>query len=222
MANYDSQDLKSRLIEMLALPTDDTGAIVSQQLGTTDAALYRNLSTAESDVQSDVAMRVPHALIAAPALLTSADGGKTYPYVDAAGTTVAAQGYMRVFTRLEDIPDSPLVEGVDYTNEGTKLRIPNNLTWTYSTGPYVQMIAATVPLSASVNPTLPSYMLMAVVYQAAVNFCQSGGKRDPSQFEKRYNDEITKLCLMYHSQVAPQGLSWGRTGHVRTLRWGGR
>ncbi len=221
MAQYDGPEMLSRLIEMLRLPVDDSGVVVSQETGTSNAALYRNLSTADADVMIDLAARVPWAIRADPILLTSADGSKTYPFVDINGTTVSnVMGHVGVFIRLEDIPDYPLIEGRDFIIENAKLRIPHNRTWPYATGPYVQLVPEPIAVDATHSPVSPVNARNAVLALAAKNFCMGGGKRDWREWKELYEEELAQVCLMYHTQVQRQGNAMGAPALTRQRMFG--
>ena len=209
MTAYDSADMLSRLIERLRLPVDDTGAVISQEAGwgsSTTAyktSLYRLLTEAEAQIVQYLAPRIPHWFITAPLLLTSSDGGYTYPIKDNNGTQIYAVGVMRLYVRLADIPHSPLVEGIDYTLEGNLIRMPANRTWTFSDGPYVQPTNETVALSDSVNPTIPIRCRDAMVAYAAAEFCAQGGMRDPALHQQKFAGEMSAICLEARTAMGP-------------------
>ena len=222
MAAYDGPEMLSRLVEMLRLPVDDNGVVVSQETGTSNAALYRTLSTADADVMIDLAARVPWAIRADPILLTSSDGSKTYPFVDINGTTVSnVMGHVGVFIRLEDIPDYPLIEGRDFIIENAKLRIPHNRTWPYATGPYVQLVTEPIAVDATHSPVSPMNARVAVLALAAKNFCMGGGKRDWRVWKEMYDEELAQVCLMYHTQVQRQAGGAYSAGISRIRLMGG-
>ena len=221
MSSYDSAECLSRLIERLRLPVDDTGAVLSQEPGTSTASLYRLLSEAESAILDYIAARVPSALISAPILLTSSDGGYTYDMKDGNGTVVYAQGHVRVYVRLEDIPSAPLTEGVDYTLEGDLLRVPNNRTWSFANGPYVQAVNDPIALSASVNPTIPVRARDAMIAYAAAEFCDQGGIKDPSPHRQKYQSELLGLMTTYRNAAGPANHQSMRGSATRRQMWSG-
>ena len=226
MANYDSPDCLSRLIERIRLPVDDAGNVVSQEAGWTAStyktSLYRLLSDAESQIVQFLAPRIPHWFISAPILLTSADSNYTYALKDANGTQIYAIGNMRLYVRLEDIPHSPLIEGQDYTLEGNLIRIPSNRAWPFSTGPYVQSTNETIALSDTVNPTIPIRTRDAMIAYAAAEFCAQGGIRDPSPHQSKFAGEMAAICLEARTAMGPsRHAGLGGSVSARGLRMGG-
>lgn len=201
MANWDSADLLQRLIDLLRLPTDDSGNLVTQD--TTTTKLYRYLSDAQQTTYNDLNARIPRAFIGAPVLLTSSDGGYTYPIKDSTGATIYASGSSKVYARLEDIPDRPLIEGYHYTLEGDLLRIPHNRTWAFSTGPYIQPATEPVAITASQGLTLPTLCGPMILNKAAEMFSREGGLRDWTPYQETYANELASVCLRFNSAVWP-------------------
>lgn len=198
---------------------DDTGAVLSQETGTSPTALYRLLSTAEADCYIDLAAVVPWALRGAPILLTSSDGGYTYNFVDANGTTITATGFVPIYMQKADIPDIPLVEGWDYLVEGTRIRTTRNIPYPFSDGPWVQLINDPIALSATGSPTLPANARLMLVYRAATLFARGGGKRDWRVYDEMYDEEYKAVCMAYHSQVRTQGTNLA-TDRIGTMYGG--
>ncbi len=96
---------------------------------------------------------------------------------DANGYAISPMGSTKIFTSLNDIPDSPWVEGVDYLNEGTQIRIPNNNT--YSGTLYWRGITPPGPISgsASQQPALfPEASRELIALRYAYNFGTEGNR----------------------------------------------
>lgn len=158
------------------------------------ADLYDFLRDGENRVKHDLGAVVPEILYNAPTLLTSADGGYTYPFgTDGGSNAVAPIGLVRVYPSKAHIPFEPLVANVEYVFEGTRIRMTQNVPVTYSDGPYAQWIAPTLAIDGSSNAfTLPVQLRMAAIHDACVRYARSGNIQDASQYEANYQEEIQR------------------------------
>lgn len=71
---------------------------------------------------------------------------------DSNGYPISPMGKTGIYTQLSSVPDWPWREGVDYLNEGTQIRIPNN--GTYAGTLYWRGITPPPDISASSQPVL--------------------------------------------------------------------
>jgi hypothetical protein len=203
MALYDSADLLRRCADYFNRPTDD------EKFGTT--FWYDRLTEAQAFVYGRVAAHCPQLLIGAPTLLTSSDGGVTYPFgTDTNGyamTPLYVEVYARVNGRelLATTYDGP----GDFVIEATQIRMPNNRARALTSGPYARYIAPPGAISASSEPTFtPAMDRMLLVWKALELACTVEGARDPmpyaSQFAMAWGDCLTKWKTQYSTQWASE------------------
>ena len=175
-----------------------------------DANKYVRLAEAQNEVIQDIAALYPYCLYRSggPTTLTTSDN-KVYTFGND-GNSENAQGpigHVAVFRNLEDYPDNPLIEGIDYLNEGTQIRIPNNRTeqstlyWTGITTP--------ADITASVEPTLrPAPARILIVIKAVKNFAEEGDQLPTlaASMERRYAQEFGKWMLVFRTQFRKGGV----------------
>lgn len=163
MAAWDSSDLLSRFRLHTRTPPAST-------IFPTDANAYTFLTSAAVVVESRIQAVAPKALIAAPTLMVTADGGKTYTFgTDADGNNIVPMGTVDIYPDLVSVPNVPLTEWQDYITEGDKIRIPNNSTRTFSAGgPYARFITPTLQISAGVAPLLKPVQARELIVWEAV------------------------------------------------------
>lgn len=124
-ATWDSAYLLKMFNRKAGRPTTDA---------ITDALKYERGSEAQNRVVALMSAACPKSLyphVAAssmPTLTLSADGKVGTFGTDANLYAKFPMGKGGIFASLDDIPSSPLVEGVDYMNEGTQIRGLNNTT----------------------------------------------------------------------------------------------
>ncbi len=151
---WTSADLLSRFNAMAGRPDADS---------ITDATKYQVLSDAQETVLSRIAAICGKQQNAAPQAMTTSDGGYTWQFgTDAEGYALYPLG-AKVYPFLTAVPDYPWTPGLDYLDEGTQIRMPNNLQWT---GPlYWYGVVSGSPLSASMQPVLqpPSTRILIVI-----------------------------------------------------------
>lgn len=190
---YQSADLLALFNAYAARQT--TGDVI------TDADKYARLARAQNVVIEDLAARIPepqysHAAYGSTPTLTTSDNQVFTFGTDLNSDASFPIGKLNIYASLSAIPDTPLVEGVDYLWEGTQLRIPNNGTYTGTL--YWRGIAPVQALSASVQPTLlPPPARVLIVYEAVRAFA-SEGKRDmelAGQMAQEYGLAFSRWCL---------------------------
>lgn len=185
MALYDSATLLSDLKFQLMRPDTDQAY--------SDAQLYRLLTLAQVDVVNSVAAQFPRALMEAPTLMTSADGGLTYTVdaLDADGEAVQPFGHAEVYAKLNggELYGSTYGAGEqDVVFEGGRIRLPGARARTFSAGPYIRYVKPCPDISASSEPVLqPKDARILIVYRALVLAQSRGGLRDTSWARELYD-----------------------------------
>lgn len=161
MSLYDSQDLVRRLKVRLNRPATDEAFTVS----TADDVYYDALTEGQDRLTKLLGTYVPDAVWTVPTAITSSDGGETFGFgTDTDGAAIFAFGHFVVYDAEENIPDWPLSVGVDFSVEGTVLRVPNNGTRTGSL--YVQYAAPSNIISSATQPTVPKFARAALLTEA--------------------------------------------------------
>lgn len=215
MASYDSADLLAQFKELAGLPTATE---------ITSASIYARLARAQLEVIEDIAGIYPNCLYrtTGPAALSTTDS-KVFTFgTDGSGYAVAPMGFVRVFRSLGDYPDNPMLPGIDYLDEGTQIRIPNNRT--ESSTLYWQGIATPTDISASQEPALrPAPARRLIVIKAVETFGREGGSRYDmaDDCERLYAREFGKHMLVWKTRFTGGGAllvtdKWG--GATDTLR----
>lgn len=197
MAVYDSAALLTMFYRQIRQPTNADFPTA------TDGYAY--LTQGQLSTMADIVRRAPYAMKAAPVQLTTADGGFTYTFgTDSDGNNLYPVGDLGIFRQQTDIPDFPMVEGVDYLLEGDKIRFPNNRPFSGSTAPYWYGTVMSYQVSASSQPILkPVWARPLIVYEAARQCLEDLGE-DTAAFADRYNRTMAQLMGVLQTQYAKQ------------------
>lgn len=109
--------------------------------------------------------------------MTAVNGGNIFTFgTDGDGYAIAPIGKARIFDNPASFPQYAWVEGWDYVNEGTQIRLTNNRTWTAAL--YWYGITLPAAISASTQPALfPEPARELIVYEACKQYGLEG-KRD--------------------------------------------
>lgn len=206
MAAFDSADLLARLRTFTGRDSDDE--LLTEPLG------YELLADAQRAAVLDIAARVPHAMMGAPVLLTSADGGSTYTFgTDDDGNAAFVVGHCEVYARDggQTLYASSYGDGEgDFVIEGDRIRIPRGQSRTFTTGPYARFQKVPLLLNASVAPVLkPVWGRMVIVYGAWQRFAAIAGLRDDRQPQELYDRELGKILLDLKTQFSTYGYPAG-------------
>jgi hypothetical protein len=197
MATWDSADLLSRFNRYAARPSSDE---------VTDATKYSRLAEAQIEVMADIAAVYPYPLYrsSGPATLSTTDN-KVFTFgTDGNGSLAMGPiGHVAIFRNLEDYPDNPLREGIDYLNEGTQIRIPNNRT---ESSLYWMGIPTPVDIASggSAEPAIrPAPARILIVYRAVANFAMEGNRDEAlsARMEAKYRAEFAKWMLTWKTQM---------------------
>jgi len=223
VATYDSTYLLGLFNRLAGRPDGDL---------ITPETKYQMLSEAQNQVLADLAAIAPWSLYptapygALPTLTTTDNQIYTFG-TDASGYAKFPM-HAQIYQALEDIPTCPLIEGVDYMNEGTQIRALNN--GTLASTLYVYGIFQPPDITADVQPTLmPEATRELIAIRAAYNF-GTEGNRNPAlsgAMATRYGYPLITApgrfafwCLTWKSQFKGGGANGGSwTG--RQLALGG-
>ena len=194
------------------------------QGGATDtistADKYDRLAIANQEVLLAISSIIPRFLYGAPTAMSTADGGFTYTFgTDGDGAPNTPLGKAQVFPSLNAVPNFPWLEGIDYLDEGTRIRMPNNQQWTAP----LYWYGMTMPqdLSASVNPTLnPPSARILIPVQAVKNFAEEGNRNPPlaaamnAKYQEHFGPIMTAMRKHFRSggTLGQGSYPWGRAG----------
>lgn len=148
----------------------------------TDATKYKMLSEAQNELIADIAAIAPHVLYptapyASLPQLTVTGAIGTFG-TDANGYAKFPMGKGGIFASLDDIPTNPLIEGVDYMNEGTQIRALNNTTLPATL--YWYGISQPADMNATDQPAIfPEAARELICLRAAYNFGTEGNRNAP-------------------------------------------
>lgn len=219
MAYLDSADIVRRIKLRLNRPTTDEAFTVS----TTDDVLYDFASEAQDRVTKLIATFIPDAMWTVPTATATSDSGKTFTVgTDVDGDTIMALGHYRVYATRSDIPDNPLIPGVDYTTEGTLIRIPNNNTQVFGDGgtPWLQYVAPSNVMTSTTQPTVPKIARMCIVSDGARRCAERLGE-DSSKHDSQFNADWLELLAAIKTQASQKNAT-PNNRHYTTgqLYWG--
>lgn len=209
MALWDSADLVARAKRRLARPATDAAFTES----TTDDVWYGFATEAQDRVNRLLGIFVPDALWTVPTQITSSDSGKTYGFGNDVDTeAIFAFGHFKVYENRESIPDYPLIEGLDFTIEGsngadrgTVIRIPNNTTRTFTDGgPWVQYVAPSNAVASATQPTIPKFARKPMVSDMTRLGLERLGL-DSSGAEADFQREWMEVLMMVRTQAFGKG-----------------
>lgn len=205
---WQSADLLSRFNLLAGRPTSDS---------ITDATKYQYIADGEQYTIGRISSIAPKVLYGAPAALTTTDGGLTFSFgTDGNGYALFPMGRARIYPSLSAIPGYAWTPGVDYLDQGTTIRMPNNTPYTGTL--YWYGITPTQQISASVQPVLmpPEIRMLDVLY-AVKNFAESGVRNAElaDRMALRYEVEFGTAMTMLRKHFSSGGglgrllMPWG-------------
>lgn len=214
MASFDSADCLAQFNELTGRPATD---------GITAVSKYARLARAQVEVVYDIAAIYPQCLYrTAGPTSTTTTGGIVHTFgADGNGHAVAPLGQVWIGRSTSRYPDPDLLEGIDFLNEGTQIRMLNERS---EPTLYWMGIPTPADISASQEPALrPAPARRLIVIKAAETFGREG-QRDLSladDMERLYGREFAKHMLVFKSQFRNGGAlnttdPWG--GATKTLR----
>lgn len=208
---WESADLLTRFNAWAGRPTSDSIA---------DAQKYQRLADGQEAVIVEIANVAQRSIIGPPTAMVTADGGYTWTFgTDDNGYPIFPMGKASIYPNLDAIPDYPWQPGLDYLDEGTQIRIPNNIQWS---GPlYWYGITAPERISASVQPVIqPPSSRVLIVIKAVQSFAEEYLRNAAltDQMQIRWEREWPKHATMIRrhfrggSRLGPLTGAWGRGG----------
>jgi len=210
---YESTDL-------LALFNRYSGRLASGD-SISDPDKYDRMAKAQDRVIGQLSAIMPQVLYPATIpTLSTADGGMTFTFgTDGNGYAIAPMGKAGIYDNPASIPSSPWVEGVQYLDEGVRIRIPNNGTYTGTL--YWRGITAPGALSTTNQPVLfPPASRELIVIDAVRQFAKEPGG-DPGTLNAmtdEWNRAWPQWCLVWRTQFRHGGaLGTGFTGFQLAL-----
>lgn len=200
MATWGSARCLAKFNELAGRPTSNDPM--------TDAAKYQRLTDAQNEVIQDLVPRCPKLLVskavAASTPTLSTSDNKIFTFGSDANSDASFPiGRVRIFPALTDIPDHPWVEGVDYLNEGTQIRIPNNRT--YSGTLYWRGSAPVADITAAVAPSLIPPPSRVLICYKAVEILGRESNRDSDLADRMralYDEALSRWCLVWKTQFS--------------------
>ena len=175
MATYDSPYLLAEFNRVAGRPgANDT---------ISDATKYQWLTESQNEIVGMMATAVPHMLYpttayaSLPTMTTSDNQVFTFG-TDSNATPIAPIGKVSLYKNLNDIPDSPMIPGIDFLPDGgTAIRIPNNQTF-FGTIIWVGITPPPDITATQLSVLFPESSRSMIVTLAVKNFAE-GGNRNP-------------------------------------------
>lgn len=184
----------------------------------TDVEKYARLAKAQNRVLLEIAAVAPRALypkVASGSMptLTTTDAQVFTFGTDASGYAVFPMGHTGIYDNLDNIPDWPWIEGRDFINEGTQIRIPNNGTFTGTL--YWYGIGQPADITAVVQPALlPEASRELIVIEAVRRFAQEYLRNAAlvDEMAAEWDRAWPRWALTYRTQFRSGGALVPRTG----------
>lgn len=215
MALYDSADCLSRLRVQIRQPSTSDLC--------TDAQCYLWLGEGQIDVFTRLAVFAPLAVRIAPTQMATSDGGYTYTFgtdsaLPTSYTDLYPIGSVEIFRTRNDIPDWPMIEGVDYLMEGNQIRMPGNAPYS-GTAPYYQSLALPASLDGSTAPTLKPVQARELIVDAAAVRYAKAVREDLDIHEARYEADWARWLSALQTQYARPGSVAASHPNASPSRW---
>lgn len=196
--------------ELLELFNDLAGRSANDTI--TPTKKYTWLARAEKEVVSELASVAPWTLyqkVSGASLPTMAtDDSNVFTFGTNGGANIEPFGRVQIYRRLTDIPDRPLIEGVDYLSEGDQVRLPRGRTITSPL--YWRGIVMPAAIAANEAPHLiPTDANELTAIRAAKNFAESGNLRNAALADRmrlRWKERWPYWCLLWRQQFASGGV----------------
>lgn len=208
---WQSSDLLTRFNAYAGRPTSD--AITADEK-------YQRLSDGQDAVLTELMNTAPRPLYGAPTAMVTADGGYTWTFgTDGNGYANFPLGKASIYPNLNAVPDYPWQPGLDYLDEGTQIRIPNNMPWSGQL--YWYGVTAPQAISASVQPVIqPPHSRILIVIKGvqifAEEYLRNAALSDQMQlrWEREWPKHVTMIRrhLRGGRQLGPLTGFWGRGG----------
>jgi len=134
---------------------------------------------------------------------------------NANGVPIMPMGKALILPSLASFPDFAWIEGLDYVNEGTQIRLTNNRTWTGAL--YWYGVPQPTDITASVNPLIfPEGARELIVFRAASVFADEGegNTKLAERMQARYNEAWVRWTAAWKTQFS----NGGALGSISGLR----
>lgn len=155
-------------------------------------------------------------------LLNSATANQVFTFgFNANGWPIMPMGKALILPSLASFPDFAWIEGLDYVNEGTQIRLTNNRTWTGNL--YWYGVPQPTDITASVNPVIfPEGARELIVYRAVAMFAEEGEGNTTlaDRMEARYQQAWGRWCGAWKTQFSDGG-ALGSVSGLRIAEGGG-
>lgn len=195
---WESEDLLRRWNQKAGRPASDA---------ITDESKYGWLADGQASVITKIAGIVPRVLYGAPTAMETADGGYTWTFgEDGNGYALFPMGKARIFMDLVSVPFAPLRPGIDYLDEGTTIRMPNNMPWSGTL--YWYGIDPPEQLSETVQPVLfPPSARILIVIEAVRQFAQQFGRNNALEqaMDREWDNEFPPTMTMLRTHFRGGG-----------------
>lgn len=220
MAIYDSAYLLALFNRKAGRPTADS---------ITDASKYERLTESQNRVVAMLSAVAPQSLYpkvaygSMPTLTTTDRQVFTFGN-DSNGYPIAPMGKTGIYPSLSAIPDAPWREGIDYLNEGTQIRIPNNRS--YGGTLYWRGITPPPNIDATHQPSLFPEASRELIVMDAVRQFASEYARNPDVVTMMANEwdgdgirpgAWATWCLVWKTQFRQGGALGAYTGRDLAL-----
>lgn len=198
MSTYDSAWCLSKFNQLTGRPSTDE---------ITDATKYVRLAEAQNEVIAEASAICPTSLYRTGGpTATTTSGGIVHTFgTDGQGHAMGPMGHVWVGRNTADYPDRGLLEGVDFINEGTQIRMVNERAEStlYWTG-----VPVPTDISASQEPAIrPAASRILIPIKAASTFAREGG-RDfalADDMDALYARHFAAWCLQLKTQFRAGG-----------------
>lgn len=208
MSTWDSADILAKCKLFAKRPTVDAT--------TSNAEWFMYLTMAQDEAYDDISVRCPEALLNEPTALTAVSGDKVFNFgTDDNGYPVVPRGHARIYPSLASIPNDPWQEGLDYSWEGTRIRIPADATYTGTL--YGQWVDQPDDIAADSEPSLqPGPARILLVLKAVELWAASGGIRPALEesMGRQYMKALSRWLLVWRTSPgsAVSGNRWTAQG----------
>lgn len=172
MADWDPADLKRRFL--------DAAGIENASELDDDVDIYPLLADGQEEVFRLIAARFPPGLYSAPEAMVASDDRKTFKYAQVNGQDVMMMGWVQISPRLSSFVGDEFFagwrEGIDYMDEGTRIRIPGGRT--FSGTLYARGIPRPPRITSSQGPSIrPIEATVLTINRAARKWAVQGNQR---------------------------------------------
>ena len=133
--------------------------------------------------------------------------------VTADGYPIMPMGKARIYENINSWPDYPMVEGFDYVNEGTQIRLPNDRSWDAPL--YWYGVVQPPQISATSQPVLfPEGSRELITFKAASVFADEAVNNTAlaDRMEGRYQQAFARWMAAWKTQFSSGGLLGNLTG----------